>query len=129
MDFLAGFLWRGGRNMKAFCFSDYYVRNGWWYNLFRVFLFYVNVFYSHVASAHNNRRYNFCRLLYAASGLSAACRKENNELILIINDNGKGFDTSTKRKGIGLINIKSRAAIHHGKVQILSAPGNGCTMK
>ena len=54
--------------------------------------------------------------------------KKENDVILIINDNGKGFDTSAKRKGIGLINIKSRAALHDGKVQILSSPGNGCKM-
>ena len=55
--------------------------------------------------------------------------KKENDVILIINDNGKGFDTSAKRKGIGLVNIKSRAALYDGKVQILSSPGNGCKMK
>ena len=55
--------------------------------------------------------------------------KKENDVILIINDNGKGFDTSAKRNGIGLVNIKNRAALHDGKVQILSSPGNGCKMK
>jgi len=55
--------------------------------------------------------------------------KKENDVILIINDNGKGFDASAKRKGIGLANIKSTAALYEGKVQILSSPGNGCKMK
>jgi PAS domain S-box-containing protein len=63
-----------------------------------------------------------------ASEVEIELIKENN-VTLIINDNGRGFDTSAKRKGIGLINIRSRAALYDGKVQILSSPGNGCKMK
>lgn len=55
--------------------------------------------------------------------------KKENDLILIINDNGKGFDTSAKRRGIGLVNITNRAALYDGQVQILSSQGKGCQMK
>ncbi|MGH2564267.1 MAG: hypothetical protein ACRDE5_07130, partial [Ginsengibacter sp.] len=54
---------------------------------------------------------------------------EVNCLVININDNGKGFDTSAKRNGIGLKNIKNRAELYSGVVQIISAPGEGCKMK
>jgi PAS domain S-box-containing protein len=48
---------------------------------------------------------------------------------LVISDDGKGFDTKKKAKGIGLINIMSRADAYNGKVSIISSPGNGCTLE
>lgn len=50
---------------------------------------------------------------------------------LIITDNGKGFDLENARlkKGVGLSNIISRAEMFHGKVDIQTAPGAGCTLK
>ncbi len=53
----------------------------------------------------------------------------NDDLLLTINDNGKGFNTFDKSTGIGLKNIKSRAAVYNGEVHILSSVGNGCKMK
>jgi two-component system sensor histidine kinase UhpB len=50
-------------------------------------------------------------------------------LILIIADNGVGFDPKKRMKGIGLMNITSRAELHNGAVEIISSPGNGCTLK
>ncbi len=49
--------------------------------------------------------------------------------MLTINDNGKGFNTFDKSTGIGLKNIKNRAAVYNGEVYILSSVGNGCKMK
>lgn len=63
-----------------------------------------------------------------ASEVEIELKKRENDLILIIKDNGKGFDTSAKRKGIGLTNIKNRAEIYDGTVQIVCHPGNGCKM-
>ena len=64
-----------------------------------------------------------------ASEVKIELRKEKNDLILVITDNGKGFDTSAKGKGIGLKNIKNRAELYDGTVQIVCPPGKGCTMK
>jgi two-component system, NarL family, sensor kinase len=47
---------------------------------------------------------------------------------LTVSDNGQGFDTQSKPKGIGLKNIASRAELLSGKTDILSAPGEGCTL-
>ncbi len=65
--------------------------------------------------------------------------KTNNALInlketehdfeLIISDNGKGFDkTEEKLNGIGFINIFSRVNTYNGTTEIITAPGDGCTL-
>ena len=48
--------------------------------------------------------------------------------MLAISDNGVGFDTSKKRKGIGIDNIKSRAATYNGMADFVSQPGQGCVL-
>ena len=48
---------------------------------------------------------------------------------ITVKDNGIGFDAKRKGKGIGLSNITSRAELHNGKVEVVSSPGNGCTLK
>lgn len=63
-----------------------------------------------------------------ASEVKIELKKEENDLILVITDNGKGFDTSTKGKGIGLKNIKNRAELYDGKVKIVCPAGKGCKM-
>jgi signal transduction histidine kinase len=45
---------------------------------------------------------------------------------LEINDDGKGFDAQKLRKGIGLANIKNRAELFGGKMEIISDAGEGC---
>jgi PAS domain S-box-containing protein len=49
---------------------------------------------------------------------------------LAITDNGKGFDPEKAgyKQGLGLSNIKSRANLFSGKVNITSAPGKGCKL-
>ena len=49
--------------------------------------------------------------------------------VLIIKDNGIGFDTSEKAEGIGFRNIKNRAGFYDGNVSIISSPGKGCTVE
>jgi PAS domain S-box-containing protein len=55
--------------------------------------------------------------------------RQAGEIILLIADNGQGFDNSTEKKGVGIINIKSRAELYHGRVRITSKPGQGYTLK
>lgn len=50
----------------------------------------------------------------------------DNTISLRIADNGKGFDTKSVSKGIGLGNIKRRAEMHGGKFSCYSIPGHGC---
>jgi PAS domain S-box-containing protein len=49
----------------------------------------------------------------------------DDTLSLIIKDNGVGFDTSKNISGIGLMNIKARASLFNGEVNIFSSPGEG----
>lgn len=50
---------------------------------------------------------------------------ENNQLSILVSDDGKGFDKSKKTKGIGLQTIRQRAATIGAKVELDSAPGEG----
>jgi two-component system sensor histidine kinase UhpB len=51
-----------------------------------------------------------------------------NNLLLSICDNGDGFDMSKKTDGIGLKNISNRVEFYSGEMNIVSAPGEGCTL-
>ena len=54
----------------------------------------------------------------------------DNEVCLIISDNGSGFLPSEKRTpGFGLLGIQSRAAALGGKLFVRSAPGHGCEIE
>jgi PAS domain S-box-containing protein len=55
--------------------------------------------------------------------------RRENEIILVISDNGEGCDTSIEKSGVGLINIRSRAESNHGWVTIASRPGEGYLLK
>jgi PAS domain S-box-containing protein len=69
-------------------------------------------------------------LKYAnASKIGITIQEQGNKLSLIITDNGKGFDLVMKRKGIGLNNIINRADVFNGKVDIQTAPGQGCMLQ
>ena len=65
----------------------------------------------------------------AASEIEIELREDADTLTVNINDNGKGFNSSAKSNGIGLKNIRNRAAVYDGTVKIISSPGNGCKMK
>ena len=50
---------------------------------------------------------------------------ENTALRLEIHDNGKGFDNAASVHGNGLSNMRERAALFGGNVQVVSALGSG----
>ncbi|HSN10102.1 MAG TPA: PAS domain-containing protein [Hanamia sp.] len=56
-------------------------------------------------------------------------KTKETELILTISDDGIGFDTKERSKGIGLQNISSRVEFYSGKLDIISKTGNGCKLK
>ncbi|MEO6611080.1 MAG: PAS domain S-box protein [Chitinophagaceae bacterium] len=64
-----------------------------------------------------------------ASETEIRLETEPDHLVVTIKDNGKGFNTKAKRAGIGLKNIKNRAEMHNGCMQIFSVPGKGCQVK
>lgn len=54
--------------------------------------------------------------------------RSDGKILLTVKDDGKGFDTTLKTNGIGLINIKTRASLFSGEVNIISSHGNGCRL-
>ncbi len=55
--------------------------------------------------------------------------KTETGLLLMVEDNGKGFDMKQKKEGIGLENIRRRIQFLHGDVTIQSSPGKGCRIE
>jgi PAS domain S-box-containing protein len=64
-----------------------------------------------------------------AAFASISLTRRQNEVILIISDNGSGCNILEEEKGVGIINIRSRAELYHGKVTIESMPGEGYALK
>ncbi|MBK8946908.1 MAG: sensor histidine kinase [Ignavibacteriae bacterium] len=58
--------------------------------------------------------------------------QEDEQIKLVISDDGKGFNVdeylSEGRSSLGLLNIKERAENYEGKMNIISAPGEGTTI-
>lgn len=55
-------------------------------------------------------------------------RKENNQIIITIQDNGKGFDIENTDFGNGLYNMKKRVEEVNGTCEIQSEPNKGTTI-
>jgi PAS domain S-box-containing protein len=65
----------------------------------------------------------------AASRVQISLKTDEENVYLMIHDNGIGFDMSKKSKGIGLRNIDNRVKFHKGVVSIHSKPGAGCAIE
>ncbi|RYG46830.1 MAG: hypothetical protein EOO01_15680 [Chitinophagaceae bacterium] len=63
-----------------------------------------------------------------AQHVSITLRTTNSQVLLKITDDGTGFDLQTTRKGLGLSNIRNRAELFGGSVDIQSFPGKGCNI-
>ena len=64
-----------------------------------------------------------------ASEIMIHARLKEQSLEVGISDNGVGFDLNSVRGGIGFSNMKRRMDLLSGKIQVLSAPSQGCTVK
>ncbi len=64
-----------------------------------------------------------------ASEVLIQLMRQDNMLLLTVEDNGRGFDAVNiwKNKGSGLDNIQSRVSYLHGTLDVKSAPGKGCS--
>ncbi len=56
-------------------------------------------------------------------------KEEHGKLMMLINDNGKGFDSNKETQGNGLKNMKKRAEEMGAVLRIDSLPGIGTTIK
>jgi signal transduction histidine kinase len=52
----------------------------------------------------------------------------DHNLSLEIQDNGKGFDPLTTKKGLGLNSMFNRVEYYYGTIQFISSVGKGCTL-
>lgn len=64
-----------------------------------------------------------------ATKVSVEVNLAGHLLIMIIKDNGKGFNTTDIQEGIGLANMKRRAELFAGTFSVISSPGNGCEIR
>lgn len=65
-----------------------------------------------------------------ATRAEVVLQKQRDRLVLLIRDNGRGFDQAdpSLSKSLGLLDMRERAAILGGRVNISSAPGKGTTV-
>ncbi len=63
-----------------------------------------------------------------AKEITISLSQKNMSVMLNITDDGVGFDTNKKQSGIGVDNIKSRAAGYNGTAGFVSQPGQGCIL-
>jgi signal transduction histidine kinase/ligand-binding sensor domain-containing protein len=67
-----------------------------------------------------------------ASEAEIIARKTDNEVIMTIKDDGRGFDTTNfnaKGTGLGLVGLRERTKMLGGKISINSSVGNGTEIK
>ena len=62
-----------------------------------------------------------------AKHISIEFKKENDQIMFKITDDGIGFDVNTKKRGIGLQNMQSRVKECDGTFEIKSKKGKGTT--
>ena len=63
-----------------------------------------------------------------AKNVIISLEKNDGSIRLSIKDDGVGFNIVTKRTGVGIRNITSRAEVNNGIVNIHSSPGRGCEL-
>lgn len=63
-----------------------------------------------------------------ATEVTISLTQNTKSIRLYISDNGIGFDTSKPRRGTGIVNINSLTALHKGKAEWVSQPGDGCEL-
>jgi signal transduction histidine kinase len=63
-----------------------------------------------------------------ATEVTIILSQNKKSIILSISDNGVGFDTTVKNKGIGVSDIISRAESYKGHANFISRPGEGCSL-
>jgi PAS domain S-box-containing protein len=66
-----------------------------------------------------------------ATEVKADFRKEGDNMLLIISDNGKGFNSeeAKTKMTLGIIGMKERALVMHGELSISSEPGKGTSVR
>jgi len=64
-----------------------------------------------------------------ASRVSVSLQLENDQVVLVVSDNGRGLDPSRVNIGLGLQNMRERASALGGRFEIVSQPGGGTQIR
>jgi two-component system sensor histidine kinase UhpB len=64
-----------------------------------------------------------------ASELKIFIEVRNGKAILVIEDNGVGFDSTLCNKGIGISNMRDRVRTCNGAMDLNTTSGSGCSLK
>jgi len=83
----------------------------------------INLFRTVQEAVYNALKYAKCKKI------KICLKRSKNEVVLIIADDGKGFDTNKKNRGIGLKNMRSRARSIGAVLDIKSIPKEGTTIE
>jgi signal transduction histidine kinase len=83
----------------------------------------INLYRTAQEAIQNIIKYADCK------NIKVSLRKKNKVVELLIVDDGKGFDTNTKSKGIGLKNMRSRAKSIGADISIISNLQKGTKIK
>jgi signal transduction histidine kinase len=62
-----------------------------------------------------------------AKNISLQTGQRDDKIVLLIEDDGKGFDVNQQKDGYGLKNLETRTTLLNGKMVIESVPGKGTT--
>lgn len=73
-------------------------------------------------------QFNNIRKYSKATAVWLTVAHKKGAVWLKIKDNGIGFDPTVQSKGVGLLNIKARAALFNGAMKLISSPGKGCEL-
>jgi len=65
----------------------------------------------------------------SASLIQVKLSLHNAEIIMVISDNGVGFEMDLLQNGIGFANINRRIASLSGSFEVVSSPGHGCEIR
>jgi signal transduction histidine kinase len=60
-----------------------------------------------------------------ASTVSLVVRRDGDRVLMILEDDGEGFDPTEHSEGLGLLSIRERAELLGGAVRVESKPGSG----
>jgi len=63
-----------------------------------------------------------------ACNIKVLVEASDENIRVLVTDDGRGFEVNSKKNGIGLANMVNRVESFNGTIQIQSSPGKGCSI-
>ena len=64
-----------------------------------------------------------------ATRIDVALGKNKTEIVLVISDNGTGFQQEAERSGLGILGIQERLTLLGGRLEIQTVPQKGTRLR